>query len=207
MSAIPPQRCEKNPNTPEGLVVPGKLFIVSAPSGAGKTTLCNALRKKFPDLVYSVSHTTRRPRKGEKEGIDYFFITEAAFKKEIKKCQWVEHAKVYGNYYGTSRALLNRSIQAGRDVLLDIDVQGAKQVIMQYPAAVTIFVLPPSMEVLRSRLTRRGTDSPETINKRLKTARSEIRQKDLYRYVIINDRLDQAVTDLIALVSHHRSRR
>jgi len=205
MPLIPLQCCGKKKKARENHVVPGKLFVMSAPSGAGKTTLCDALREKFTDIVYSVSYTTREPREGEKNGVDYLFITEEAFKKNIESRYWAEYAIVHGNYYGTSGALLNRSIQAGRDVLLDIDVEGTRQVLKQYPDAVTVFIMPPSMDVIRSRLVDRGTESHEMIEKRLRGARSEIAQKDLYRHVIVNDRLDEAIEELAAIINKHRN--
>lgn len=188
-------------------VMRGNLFILSAPSGAGKTTLCDALRQTFPDLIYSISHTTRKPRKGEKDGVDYFFVSEDDFKAAIENHHWAEYALVHGNYYGTSRAVLDRSIQAGRDVLLDIDVEGTKQVLRQYPDAVTIFIMAPSMAELRSRLIKRGTDSAETIEKRLQSARKEIAAKKIYRHIIVNDRLGDAIRDLTTIIHNYRDDR
>jgi guanylate kinase len=129
---------------------PGRLFVVSAPSGAGKTTLCKAARNRVPDLVYSVSTTTRKPRTGEKEGRDYFFVSETQFREGIDTGRWLEWAKVHDNYYGTSARLVTGHLIAGQDVLMDIDVQGAQQVVHHYPDAITIFIAVPSLAVLRS---------------------------------------------------------
>ena len=175
--------------------------MVSAPSGAGKTTLCRAAREKLPQLVYSVSSTTRRPRIGEVEGQDYFFVSEAQFRQGIESGLWAEWAKVHDNYYGTSARFLDDHLQAGRDVLLDIDVQGARQILDRYPEAATIFIAAPSMEVLRQRLTARGLDSPGVIELRMKNARAEMDCRDLYRFVVVNDDLDEAIEQFIDILS------
>ncbi|MFO7496391.1 MAG: guanylate kinase [Desulfobacterales bacterium] len=179
----------------------GRLFILSAPSGAGKTTLCQALRGRFPALQYSVSTTTRAPRKGERDGVDYFFVSRDTFRRRLAKGGWAEWAEVYGNFYGTSAAFLDRALAAGEDVLLDIDVQGTRQILSRYPDCVTIFIMPPSIDTLRRRLENRGTDSPEVIEKRLVSAREEMAQKDLYRHVVVNDRLPDALAELTRLVA------
>jgi guanylate kinase len=190
---------KNQPNDTQGQSA-GHLFIISAPSGAGKSTLCRALLAHFTDLKYSVSHTTRAPRKGEQEGIDYHFISQEKFKQMIDQGAWVEWAKVHGEYYGTSAVYINSHLRAGRDVLLDIDVQGAAQIVALYPDCIPIFVMPPSISELKRRLEKRGTDNLETIEKRMAEAENEIRQKDRYRYVVINDRLENAVDELIAIV-------
>ena len=177
----------------------GRLFVVSAPSGAGKTTLCQALRKQLPHLVYSVSSTTRLPRPGEQMGRDYFFITEAQFRKGIATGQWVEWARVHNHYYGTSAAFIESHTAAGRDVLLDIDVQGAAQIVSRYPNAVTIFIMAPSMRVLRQRLCARGSDSVEVIDQRMKNALSEIARQGEYNHVVVNDDLDTAIARLVSI--------
>jgi guanylate kinase len=182
----------------------GRLFILSAPSGAGKTTLCRAIRDRFADIRYSISHTTRRPRPGEADGRDYFFISESEFKDGIARGRWAEWAQVHGNYYGTSAEFLDRELAAGRDILLDIDVQGTRQIVRSYPQSITIFIMPPSLEVLRHRLEARSTDSPETIAMRLDNAAKEMAQKDAYRHVIVNDRLPQAIVEVIALIESYR---
>jgi guanylate kinase len=184
---------------------PGFLFIISAPSGAGKSTLCDAVLDRFPDLVYSVSYTTRSPRIGEKNGVDYHFIVKDEFEKGIARHRWAEWAEVHDHYYGTSADFLNEELSVGRDILLDIDIQGTRQILQRYPDGVTIFIMPPSLETLKSRLQSRGTDSPEVIAVRLKNAREEMAQKDLYRHIITNDRLTDAVAELITIFENYRS--
>jgi guanylate kinase len=178
----------------------GRLFVVSAPSGAGKTTLCRGLREHFGDIAYSVSFTTRSPRPGERDGVDYHFISEAEFKDGIENGRWAEWADVYGNYYGTSAAALERTLSAGQDLLLEIDVQGCAQIVERFPEAVTIFIMPPSFEALRERLAGRGKDDPEVIERRLRAARQEMDQAHWYRHVIVNDQLETARAELIAAV-------
>jgi guanylate kinase len=180
------------------------LFIISAPSGAGKTTLCQALLKKFPDFVYSISYTTRPPRGNEKNGKDYFFIEKEAFEKKLKQDYWAEWANVHGYFYGTSREFLDNYLAGGRNILLDIAVQGTRQILEYYPTSVTIFVMPPSLEVLRTRLESRATDSMEVIERRLKDAEKEIEQRHIYRHVIVNDKLNETVDRLINLVEMYR---
>jgi guanylate kinase len=178
----------------------GRLFIVSAPSGAGKSTLCRLLLARLPDLRYSVSTTTRPPRKGEVEGRDYFFTDAEQFKAGIATHQWAEWAEVHGHYYGTSAAFIDAQRAAGHDLLLDVDVQGAAQLCAMYPEAVTIFIMPPSMAVLRQRLEQRGADAPEVIEKRLANARREMDQRASYQFAIVNDRLEEALADLLRIV-------
>jgi guanylate kinase len=181
----------------------GRLFILSAPSGAGKTTLCRALMEHFKDIVYSVSYTTRNMRKGETDGVDYHFISKDEFVKKIGENKWAEWAEVHGNYYGTSAVLLNNSIASGRNVLLDIDVEGTRQILERYPDSIAIFIMPPSREVLRLRIESRGSDSSEVIEKRLKNAEKEIARRDMYRHVIVNDALSAAVTELVSIVGSY----
>ena len=178
----------------------GRLFIVSAPSGAGKSTLCRRLLARRPELRYSVSTTTRPPRKGEVPGVDYHFTDPATFKEGIRAGRWAEWAEVYGNYYGTSADFIDRERAAGHDVLLDIDVQGAAQLRAKYPEAVTVFIMPPSMDALLQRLEQRGGDTPEVIAKRMASARREMAQRAAYRHVVVNDRLEEAVAALEAIV-------
>lgn len=179
----------------------GHVLVISAPSGAGKTTLCNALRKHFPQLSYSISSTTRPPRPGERHGVDYFFLTKSDFEKQIRQGLWAEWAEVHGNYYGTSAAFLDNKLNKGDVVLMDIDVQGAGQILSRYPDAVSIFISPPSMAVLRSRLESRGTDLPGVIQRRIENAEGEMAKKGMYRYHIVNDDLAQALAELISIVS------
>lgn len=182
----------------------GHVFIVSAPSGSGKTTLCKALMSRMPDLLYSVSSTTRMPRNGEQDGVDYHFLSKEEFEKGIKEKKWAEYAEVHGNYYGTSAKVLDRALLLGQDILLDIDVQGAEQVLKQYPESVTIFIMPPSMEILRQRLEKRGTDSSGVIERRLKDAEMELERKDMYRHVIVNDVLEKATEAFISVVKQYQ---
>ncbi|CAB1055703.1 Guanylate kinase (EC [Olavius sp. associated proteobacterium Delta 1] len=179
---------------------PGLLFILSAPSGAGKSTICRAVLDHFPDMLYSISYTTRPPRKGEQDGVHYYFIAEDDFTNGIERGRWAEWAKVHDNYYGTSADLLDRVLNGGQDIILDIDVQGMRQILNRYPAGITIFIMPPSLQTLRSRLEARGTDSPEVIALRLKNAQAEMAQKELYRHVIINDQLADAIAELIGII-------
>ena len=172
------------------------IFIISAPSGAGKTTICNNILQKFFQLAYSISHTTRKPRKGETNGVEYFFISKEEFEQGIKEKKWAEWASVYDNYYGTSVDFLNGIIESGKFVLLDIDVQGAKQLIEKYPDCITIFIMPPSMEVLKERLTLRETDTKEIIEKRMKNAQKEMQEKEMYKYIVINDDLQMAINEV-----------
>ncbi len=184
----------------------GRLFIVSAPSGAGKTTLCSAVLDRFSDLLYSVSYTTRKPRSGERNGIDYNFIKKEDFKKQIKAGKWAEWAEVHENYYGTSAEFIDNGLDSGRNILLDIDVQGTIQILERYPEAITIFIMPPSVNALRRRLELRDTDSKEIIDRRLKNAEVEMAKKDLYHHVILNDLLSDAIKELVAIIENYRSK-
>lgn len=181
----------------------GKLFVVSAPSGAGKTTLIHHVLKRFPTLSYSISSTTRSPRKTEKEGRDYFFISPKEFEKKIEQGQWLEWAKVHDNYYGTSKHIVQTCLSRGESLLLDIDVQGAAQVMASDLDPVTIFIMPPSIEVLARRLENRGTDNRDVIEKRLKNAIAEMEQSKRYQYQLINDDLDLAISRMIRIFETH----
>lgn len=178
----------------------GKLIIISAPSGSGKSTLARGLFRDIEGVVFSVSHTTRKPRGNEKEGEDYFFISEPEFRKMIEEEAFLEYAHVYGNYYGTSCRFVESRLLSGRDVLLDIDVQGALKVKELKPEALMVFVLPPSYQELAKRLKNRGLDDPEVIERRLKIAREEIKHYEQYDYVIINNDLEQSIEDLKQIV-------
>ncbi len=179
------------------MLKPGKLFVVSAPSGAGKTTLIQQVLKQLPMLAYSISSTTRNPRKNEKHGQDYFFITPEKFEEKIDQDQWLEWARVHDNYYGTSKKIVQDSLLKGNSLLLDIDVQGAAQVMASDLEPITIFIEPPSIEELTRRLKGRGTDSPVVIEKRLKNASAEIAAKNRYQYQLVNDDLETAVCAII----------
>jgi guanylate kinase len=182
----------------------GRLFIVSAPSGAGKTTLCNALRNRFKDLAYSISYTTRAPRPEERHGRDYHFIDKDEFERGIAGNRWAEWATVHGHYYGSSAKWVDETLKSGADILMDIDVQGARQIVARFPLAVTIFILPPSLDELERRLQLRATDDAATVALRLANAREEVRSKDQYHHVVINDDLDRAVSQLMGIVQGHR---
>ncbi len=187
-----------NPQTDKGV-----LFIISAPSGTGKTTLCRYVRDRFTDMAYSVSYTTRAPRPGERPEADYHFITRDEFERGIRNRQWAEWAKVHDNYYGTSATFLDRILGQGGNILLDIDVQGAQQILRRYPQAVTIFIMPPSPDELRTRLQKRAADSPETIAKRVKNAVQEMAMRYMYRHIIVNDRLEDAVEQLLSVIGRY----
>ena len=181
------------------------LFIIAAPSGGGKTTLCREVRKRFSDMLYSVSYTTRKLRDGEREGVDYYFIDKNDFENGIAAGEWAEWALVHGNYYGTSGDFLDKGLADGRDILLDIDVQGTRQILEHYTNSVAIFILPPSLEVLQQRLKTRGTDSAESIAVRLRNAEKEMSQQDLYHHLVVNDQLSKAVPELISIIENYRT--
>lgn len=183
----------------------GNLFIVSAPSGAGKSSLINALLKNHSNMQVSVSHTTRPPRPGEQDGVHYHFISVEQFKKLIAANEFLEWAEVFGNYYGTSRSAIIDNLRQGIDVLLDIDWQGARQIRQQAPGTRGIFILPPSMQALEQRLQQRGQDSAEVISKRMAKAQSEMQHADEYEYLIINDDFNQALRELSHIVLSQRN--
>lgn len=178
----------------------GNIFIISAPSGAGKTTLCKEIVKVLPNLRFSVSYTTRQPRDGEVNGEDYNFIDEKRFKEMIGNNEFAEWAEVHGNYYGTSKKVLGDIIDSGFDVILDIDIQGASQIKKNIEGGVYIFVLPPSMEELRRRLDIRGQNRPEEIQRRLRRAIDEIKEYKNYDYVIVNDIFEEALNALKSII-------
>ncbi len=184
----------------------GNLFIVCAPSGAGKTSLVNELLKADPQIRLSVSHTTRKPRAGEVDGREYHFVTERRFEQMLEQGAFLESALVHGNHYGTSQGWINEQRAAGSDILLEIDWQGAAQVRKLIPESIGIFVLPPSFETLLSRLNKRAQDPPDVIARRLVVAREEISHFTEFDYVIINDKFDEAVQDLSGIVRAQRLR-
>lgn len=184
----------------------GTLFVISAPSGAGKTTLCGRLLKEVPNLKLSVSYTTRKPRQGEQNDVDYTFISRQAFMDMIDRGDFAEWATVHGNLYGTSLERLKRLNREGYDIILDIDTRGAMQLKKSYENAVYIFILPPSMQVLEERLVSRGTDPEEVIARRLDNARDEISYYKEYEYILVNDDLDRAYRDLESIVISSRLR-
>lgn len=184
----------------------GMLVVVSAPSGAGKTTLCREVRSLLPDLAYSVSYTTRAPRPGEENGKDFHFVAEATFKGMADREEFAEWAVVHGNFYGTASRPLDEALAAGLDILLDIDTQGARQIRKRYPEAVYVFIVAPSMAELEERLRERKADSPQEIAKRLARAREEIATWREYDYLIINRDLKEAVDQMAALIQAERCR-
>ncbi len=186
--------------------VSGKIFILSAPSGTGKTSLTKALHRVNINLWLSISYTSRPIRPGEVEGHDYYFVERKVFEQMLGNGEFIESAEVYGNLYGTSQKWINETIDSGKDVLLEIDSQGAQQVRKIFSNVVSIFVLPPSLEVLESRLEDRNQDSKEVIAKRMDAAKEEISHVSEYDYVIINDNMDIALRDLVCVVQSERLR-
>lgn len=185
-------------------MISGNLFIVTAASGAGKTSLVKALLAKDKQLRLSISHTTRKPRPGEVNGVDYHFVDEATFLNMLAEAQFLESAEVHEARYGTSQSAVDAPLKAGFDVILEIDWQGAAQVRHLYPQAISIFVLPPSVETLAHRLNNRGQDSSETIAKRLAAAREEMRHVSEFDYVTINDDFEIALQDIGAIIRTQR---
>ena len=184
----------------------GILFVVSAPSGAGKTSLCRKMATHFPDLNYSVSYTTRPPRPGEVDGKDYVFVSREAFGRMAERDEFAEWAEVHGNLYGTHGESTRRLLEQGLDMILDVDAQGAVQLKKRFPEGVFIYILPPSIEVLRERLYDRKSDSAEEIERRLKEARREVQTLDHYTYLIINDDFGKASRDLESVIISERVR-
>jgi len=178
----------------------GGLFVVTGPSGCGKTTLVKAARNNIEDLDFSVSATTRDIRKGEQDGVDYLFVTEDDFKSKIKDGQFLEWAKVYSNYYGTPHAQIQSALSKGLSIILDIDAQGAAQVRSAPIEEVSIFILPPNTDSLRKRLESRGTDSPETIDRRMREAKDQMKAAVDFDYVIVNDDLETAINQFQAII-------
>lgn len=189
----------------------GILYIISAPSGSGKSTLVNEMRKFVPGLDFSISYTTRPPRGSEQNGREYHFISREEFEDMIRRGEFLEYADVFGNYYGTAKAIFQEAARRDHDVLLDIDVQGERQVKQKIPEAVSIFVLPPSRKELESRLRKRSVSenvrSEEVIRRRLDTARKEIENYPNYDYILVNDRLEQSVDALQAIIMAERLKR
>lgn len=191
----------------EMVTTTGCLFIISAPSGAGKTSLIRALLDKDTHLSLSISYTSRPPRTGEVNGHDYHFVSEETFRRMQVQGEFLESAEVYGNLYGTSQKWINEAIASGRDILLEIDCQGAEQVRKLFAQAIGIFILPPSDKVLAKRLITRDQDRADVIRKRLEAAREEVSHVSEFDYVIINDELESAVNNLICIVNAERLKR
>ncbi len=192
---------DREPARPRGL-----LFVVSAPSGTGKTTLCAELAASVSGLWSSLSYTTREPRSGEQDGREYRFVDDALFQAMVQRNEFVEWATVYGHSYGTPRAPLEEQRECGVDVLLEIDSQGAMQIKRKYPDAVYIYILPPSMDELRARLIKRGSDTPEEVQRRLQKAREEVWSYREYYYIIKNDDLKRAYKELESIILAERVR-
>lgn len=192
---------ERKLTKPQGL-----LLVVSGPSGAGKGTICNLLRKKLPELAYSVSVTTRQPRPGEVDGQDYFFKTVPQVKDMIFRGELLEYAQVYGNYYGTPKPYVQKLLDEGKDVLLEIDIQGALQIKKVFPGGVFVFVVPPSLEELSARIYKRGTDKEDVIRQRLAAATHELVYANEYDYIIVNDVAEKAAERVLTLLEAERYR-
>ena len=178
----------------------GKLFIFSAASGTGKTSLAKTLVEQIPDVVFSVSHTTRAPRPGEQHGVHYYFVNQQQFDEMAAADRFLEHAKVFGNSYGTSRAATENLLRQGKNIIFDIDWQGARAIKEKMPEAVSIFILPPSRAVLKERLTGRGQDSPDVIARRMREAVSEMSHYKEFEHLVVNDDFDAALADLKTII-------
>ena len=198
---------QTNPQIPV-VLSPGLLLVLSAPSGAGKTTLARMIEQRFPEALFSVSYTTRAPRGAEQNGKDYHFVDTLTFQQMMERNEFVEWAEVHGNFYGSSKRVIEASYRPGGIAVFDIDVQGGTAIKRKYPDAVCIFILPPSMEELERRLRARGTDTDEVVRRRMLAARSECEKgAATYDYLVINDRLDEAFQQLTSIVIAERARR
>ena len=182
----------------------GLILIISAPSGTGKSTLIKLLFKRLKGLSFSISRTTRRPRKGERNGREYFFVSEEVFKKGIKRGEFAEWAKVHDSYYGTPKSCMKKIIDSGRDVVLDIDVKGALNLHKLYPGAAMIFIAPPSLKELEKRIRSRNKDSEKSIRTRLKNARKELKFADRYGYRVVNDKIPRVIKELKSIIKIER---
>ena len=185
----------------------GLLILISGPSGTGKGTVCDLLRQKHPEISYSISATTRQPRPGEQDGVNYYFYTKEKFREMIDQGQLLEWAEVYGNFYGTTKQKVLDRLDAGEDILLEIDTQGALNVMKVMPEGLFIFLLPPSLEELAARLKGRGTETEESLHRRLGAAVDEIKLATKYRYVVVNDKVEDAEETIANIIEaeHHRS--
>jgi guanylate kinase len=183
------------------------VYIISAPSGSGKSTLVNQVRKTVPGLRFSISYTTRAPRAGEQNGREYFFVSRPEFEQMIGRDEFLEHADVFGNYYGTARRFLREAEREGKDLLLDIDVQGAAQIKRKIPEAISIFVMPPNRKELEKRLRNRSLDTEDVIQRRLVTATREIENYSKYDYILVNDRLEDSIDALQSILLAERLKR
>ena len=193
-------------NPDQGNPSRGKLFIIAAPSGAGKTSLVNELLKCDSRLVLSISHTTRSARPGEIDGQHYHFVSEADYEQMVKNGDFMEHAQVFDHFYGSNRNSVALQLEAGHDVILEIDWQGAHQVQSVFPDSCLIFIIPPSLETLRERLTGRGQDSASVIQRRMRDARAEISHWAEFDHLVVNDDFDTALEELLSIINDHRTR-
>ena len=189
-----------------GMKKSGILIVISGPSATGTGTVCKSLMEVNPNLEYSTSVTTREPRKGEKEGINYFFRTPEEFQQMIRQDELLEWAEVYGNFYGTPRSHVQAYLESGKDIVLEIDTQGALQVKSRFPQGVFIFLMPPSLEELACRIQKRGSETPEAMERRLKSARLEIGSAFQYNYLVVNDDVDQAVFQIQQILAAEKCR-
>lgn len=178
----------------------GKIIVIAAPSGTGKTTIIRSVFVRMPELIYSVSATTRKKRRGEKEGVDYFFISEAEFMDKIQANEFAEWEQFYGYYYGTPRKYIEETINTGATIILEIDVKGALQIKSVYPEAKLIFIAPPDLATLKDRLVKRQTETPEDLAKRIERVEMELAQQSKFEFTIVNDRLEDAVNELENLI-------
>lgn len=184
----------------------GVLIVISGPSGAGKGTICKALLEKQDNIYISVSATTRSPRKGEIEGVNYYFLTKNAFEEKVKENGFLEYANVHGNFYGTPKGNVEKMLDEGKDVILEIDIQGALQVKENFKEGVFIFILPPSMEELKQRIIKRGSETEESLMTRFKNAYKEINYVSKYNYAVVNDTLDIAVSKVESIIAAEKCR-
>ena len=184
----------------------GVLLVISGPSGAGKGTICKALLEKHKEIYLSVSATTREPRNGEVEGVNYFFLKKEDFLQKVEEGDFLEHAEVYGNYYGTPKSSVQKMIEECRDLILEIDIQGALKVKENCEEGIFIFILPPSMEELKQRIIKRGSETPESLMRRFKSAYKEINYISKYNYAVVNDEVDTAVSKIEAIITAEKCR-
>jgi guanylate kinase len=180
--------------------MPGILFVISAPSGGGKSTIVAAVRQRVDDLGYSISHTTRKPRGDEQNGVDYHFVDERTFTEMIERGAFLEWARVFDHLYGTSLSGVRELTASGRDILLDVDIQGGRNIKARFPESVLIFLVPPSLQVLEKRLRRRGTDDDAVVEGRMSRASDDIRNCTWYDYIVVNDRLEKAIDETHAII-------
>lgn len=185
---------------------PGLLIVVSGPAGVGKGTVVSLVRERDRDVIFSVSATSRSPRPGEMDGVNYFFVTKERFQEMIRGNELLEWVEYCGNYYGTPRAYVESELQKGKIVLLEIDVEGANNIKRQYPQCIMIFIMPPTLEELRSRITKRGTEPPEVIEKRLQRAENEMKYSSAYDYVIVNRTVEEAANRFLDVIRHKREK-